>query len=213
MTLTDSLEALLAEHDRIGSRLRDDLVAGPPREQVEATIRELGLMPPTELVDFFAWHDIRKESRTKPGIDWFWPVGAYRLPEAMDSYRKALAIGGVTPSEVAEMSSRLLQPPTATNTGYWRTDWFPVLGGVEQYAVECALDGNRAASGPVWRVNWHPDSDFQTMQVATSLTEFIDHAVEVFRAGGYEWSEQYRTIVANDDVFRDLGLDQNRPWP
>ena len=212
MTLTDSLEALLAEHDRIGSRLRDDLVAGPPREHVDATISALGLTPPTELLDFFAWRDIRKESRTKPGIDWFWPVDAYRLPEATDYYGKALDSGGVTPSEL-EKAYRLPQPPTATNTGFWRTDWFPILGGVEQYAVECRLDGDQAASGPVWRVNWHPDSDFQTRQVAAGLTEFIDRAVEVFRAGGYEWSEQQRTVIANDDVFRELGLDQSRPWP
>jgi hypothetical protein len=212
MNLTDSLDALLAEHDRIGSRLRDDLVAGLPREQVDATIRELGLTPPTELLDFFAWHDIRKESRTKPGIDWFWPVDAYRLPEATDYYRKALQIGGVTPAELEE-TSLVGKNPAATDTGYWRTDWFPVLGGVEQYAVVCGLDGNRTASGPVWRVNWHPDSDFQTRQVAASLTEFIDRAVAVFRAGGYEWSEQYRSVIANDDVFGELGLDQSRPWP
>ena len=212
MTLADSLEALLAEHDRIGSRLRDDLIGGPPIEQVDARIRSLGLTPPTELLDFFAWHDIREESRTEPGLDWIWPVEAYRLPEAMDYYRKALDIGGVSPAEVEEMY-RIPQPPSATNTGYWRTDWFPVFGGVEQYAVACALDGDRAAAGPVWRVSWHPDPEFQTMQVATSLTAFIDRGVEVFRAGGYEWSEQSRSVIPDDDVFRELGLDQNRPWP
>lgn len=212
MTLADSLEALLAEHDRIGSRLRDDLVAGPSPELVDTTIRELGLTAPVELLEFFAWHDIRYDPRNATRIDWFWPVQPYRLPEAMDYYRMSLEIGGITP-DALEKIPQAEMPLGATWTGFWRSDWFPVIGGVEVYAVECRLEGDQAASGPIWRVNWHPDSDFQTMQVATSLTEFIDRAVQVFRAGGYEWSEQYRTVIANDGVFRELGLDLNRPWP
>jgi hypothetical protein len=66
----------------------------------------------------------------------------------------------------------------------------------------------------VWRVNWHPDTDFQTVQVAASLTDFVDRIVELFRAGAYRWDTNYNAVTTADDVFVRLGLGRTmRPWP
>ena len=79
MSLVDVLEALVVEHDQIGSPLREHLIAGPARAEVIEAVRGVGLEPPDELVDFFAWHDVRDSPDGPPRVDWFWPVGAWRL--------------------------------------------------------------------------------------------------------------------------------------
>lgn len=90
-------------------------------------------------------------------------------------------------------------------TGFWRTDWFPVFGTTDHYAVECP-GGGGSTSGAIWRPNWHPDPGFETTRVAPSLTAFIDRAVDLFRAGGYRWDPEYQAIVTVDEVFERLGL-------
>jgi hypothetical protein len=211
--LTDSLEALVAQHDRIGSPLRDELRPGISRARIEDAVRGLGLTPNEELIDLFAWHDVEALLGSPNRIDWFWPAGALRLGEAVDEYRRSIAIGGVSAADVGDALGPE-QPPTATFTGFWRTDWFPVMdGSPEKYAIECP-DGGGSTPGAVWRVTWHPDSDFQTVRVAANLTEFVDRVVDVFRAGAYEWNAEYRAIMTVDDVFTRLGLGRLlRPWP
>ena len=214
MTLAVSLDALVAEHDRIGSPLRESLGPGAPRAEIAAAVGRLGLSPPAELLDLFAWRDVRDGSGGDVRVDWFWPAGPFRLGDAVDQYRQAIEIGGATPAEVEE-ADRKRDPGISTFTGFWRTDWFPILGGSpETYAIECRLDGARGARAPIWRVNWHPDADFQTVQVASSLTGFVDRVLELFRAGAYAWDPHSRAIVTVDDVFVRLGLDTlYRPWP
>lgn len=214
MALVGSLDALVVEHDRIGSPLRDSLGPGAPRAEIEAAVRRLGLSPPAELLDLFAWHDVQDGSGRDLRVDWFWPAGPFHLGEAVDQYRQAIQIGGVTAAEVEE-ADRTRDPEISTFTGFWRAGWFPILGGSpETYAIECGLGGERAARAPVWRVNWHPDADFQTVQVAASLTGFVDRVVELFRAGAYAWDPRYHAVVTVDDVFVRLGLGkQFRPWP
>jgi hypothetical protein len=201
--LSDSLEALVAEHDRIGSPLRDELRPGISRPQVEAAMRGLGLTATGELLDLFAWHDLEARTGSPGRIDWFWPAGGLRLVEAVDEYRRSVAIGGVAPAEIGD-SLGPEQPPGATFTGFWRTDWFPVMGP-EVYAIECPGRGG-STPGAVWRVNWHPDSDFQTARVATALTEYINRVVDLFRAGAYRWDPEYQAIVTVDEVFERRGL-------
>ena len=203
MTLVDSLEALVIEHDRIGSPLRAELRPGTPPAEVDGAIRGLGLVPPAELVDFFAWHDLGR--RQDLGVtDWFWPAGGFRLVDAIDAYRRNIAIGGVSPGEIGDGLGPE-QSPAATFTGFWRTDWFPVFGVDDSYAVEC-LDGGGSSPGAVWRVNWHPDANFQTTRVAANLTEWIDRVVDLFRAGAYRWDPDYNAVVTVDDVFERRGL-------
>ena len=213
MTVHDSLEALVAEHDRIGSPLREELRPGTDRGRVEDAVRTLGLDPAPELIDFFAWHDLAARPGSPGRIDWFWPAGGLRLTEAVDEYHRSMALGGVSPAEVGD-SLGPDQPPTAVFTGFWRTDWFPVLGGTpETYAIECP-DGGGSTPGALWRVTWHPHSDFQTARVASSLTEFLDRVVDLFRSGAYRWDAQFEAIVTVDEVLDRLALGTaGRPWP
>jgi hypothetical protein len=203
--LIDSLEALVSEHDRIGSPLRDELRPGTARGQVEDAVRGLGLEPSLELVDFFAWHDLEARPASPGRIDWFWPAGGLRLAEALMEYPRNIEIGGASPAEVGDALGPE-QPPSATFTGFWRADWFPLLGGSpETYAIECPGAGG-STPGALWRVTWHPSSDFQTARVATSLSELIDRAVDLFRAGAYRWDPQYQAIVPVENVFERRGL-------
>ena len=203
--LTDSLDALIIEHDRIGSPLRNELRRGLSRPQIEEAVRGLGLAPTDELIDVFAWHDLEALPGSPGRIDWFWPAGALRLAEAVKEYRLGIEIGGASPAEVGD-SLGPEQPPTATFTGFWRTDWFPILdGSPEKYAIECP-GGGGSTPGAVWRVCWHPDSEFQTARVAANLTEFIDRVVDLFRAGAYRWDPDYQAVVTVDAVFERRGL-------
>lgn len=213
MTLLNSLESLVVEHDRIGSPLRDELGPAPGRGAIEEAVRALGLDPGPDLIDFFAWHDLAARPGSPWRIDWFWPAGGLRLTEAVDEYRRSVALGGVSPAEIGDALGPD-QPPSATFTGFWRTDWFPVLGGSpETYAIECPGSGG-STPGSIWRVNWHPSSDFPTARVASTLTELVDRVVDLFRAGAYRWDAQYQTIVTVDDVLDRLGLGATgRPWP
>jgi hypothetical protein len=79
MSLTDSLDALLAEHDRIGSPLRDQLIGGPPRSRVEEVVRGVGLEPPADLIDFFSWRAVGDDRGGTARVDWFWPAAPHRL--------------------------------------------------------------------------------------------------------------------------------------
>jgi hypothetical protein len=201
--LADSLEALIVEHDRIGSPLREELHPGIPGPQIDEAVRGVGLAPTGELIDFFAWHDLEARPGSPGRIDWFWPAGGLRLTEALDAYRQSIRIGGVSAAEVGD-SLGPEQPPAATFTGFWRTDWFPVLGQ-EPYAIECP-GGGGSSPGALWRVNWHPDSNFQTVRIAANLTEYIDRVVDLFRAGAYRWDPDFEAIVTVDEVFERRGL-------
>lgn len=208
MTLVDSLEALLAEHDRIGSPLRSELGPGEPPERIADAVRGLGLAPPGELVELFGWRQVRPELLGAPRVAWFWPAQPRHLREAVDHYRQSIEIGGITPAALEEVI-RAGQPPEASFTGFWRTDWFPwLLGSPEEYAIEC---GEGASEAPVWRVNWHPDPGFETTRIAPSVEDLIDRVVALFRAGAYAWNAQYRSVVPVDEVFADRGLAERRP--
>jgi hypothetical protein len=212
MSLFDALEALLEEHDRVGSPLRDRLVPGTPPDQTEAAIRGLGLTPTPELLDLFAWHAVRDMPGEDARITWFWPASPLRLDEAVSSYRQSMQLGGVTPEELIEHLAA--SGPGSTLTGFWRSDWFPILSGEpEEYAAVCALNGEHLVESRVWRQNWHPHDSFQSAQIAPSLTSFVDRIVELFRAGAYVWDAEQRDIATVDEVFEALDLGMTgRPW-
>ena len=211
MSLTDSLEAMVVQHDRIGSPLRERLAPGVPRHRIESAVMALGLSPPEELIELFAWHEVRDDPADKWRVTWFWPASPLRLDEAVDEYRHAMTIGGVTPAELEEHLAAA--GPGSTLTGFWRSDWFPILDGGEG-AVQCAINGGTLEGSPVWRQNWHPNESFQSAQLAATLSEFVDRIVELFRAGAYRWDAEHQAVVIVDDVLERLGLAATgRPWP
>ena len=212
MSLADSLEALVAEHDRIGSPLRERLGPGLPRDRIESAVEALGLSPPADVVDLFAWHEIRDDPRDDARVTWFWPASPYRLEEAAAAYRRSMQIGGVTPAELDTAIAS--SGPGSTLTGFWRSDWFPILyASPEEYAVVCPIDGEARAASPVWRANWHPDESFPSAEMAPTLAAFVDRVVELFQAGAYRWDAGQRAIMTVDEVFEARGLGGSlRPW-
>jgi hypothetical protein len=215
VTLSALLDELVVEHDRIGSPLRARLGPGRSRAEIEAALQGLGLAAPHEVVELFAWREIRDAPGDQSRVEWFWPAAPLRLDEALRSYRDMIQAGdgALTRAEVDELVRTF--DPRNTFTGFWRDDWFPILYGTpEQYAVECGTAAGGEAASPVWRVNWHPDTGFPTMQLAPSLTAFVARVVELFRLGAYAWSEQYQSVTTIDEVFERLGLGYDvRPWP
>ncbi len=215
MTLAEALDQLVVEHDRIGSPLRSRLGPGVPRSKVEAALGGLGLSAPGELVELFAWHEIRDDPGDRSRIEWFWPAAPLRLDEAVRTYREVIQVGeGALTRAAFDELVRSFDPRDSFN-GFWRDDWFPILyASPEEYAIECGPDAGGAAEAAVWRVTWHPDAGFPTMQLAPSLTAFVTRVVELFRLGGYVWNEEYRSLETIDEVFEREGLGYDaRPWP
>jgi hypothetical protein len=216
MGLTDSLEALVAEHDRIGSSLRSRLGPGRPAADVEAALREVGLTSSDEIVELFGWHEIRDEPSDRSRIEWFWPASPLRLDEAVRQYRMVCSIGEGALSLAQFDEAVRTHDPRGSFTGFWREDWLPLLYGGEHYAGECGIGAGseRPPVSPMWRVEFHPGDDFPTRKLEPSLTAFVDRVVELFRLGGYEWNAEYQSIEPISGVFERVGIDKNvRPWP
>ena len=214
MALVESLEALVAEHDRIGSPLRSRLGAGVAAPTVGSTLSSLGLTATQEVTDLFGWHEIRDEADDKARIEWFWPAAPLRLDEAVRTYREMITIGdgALTRAEFDELVRT--HDPRSSFTGFWREDWLPILYGHETYAVECPRAAEPNATSGVWRVMFHPDDGFPTTRLAGSLVAFVDRVVELFRLGGYVWNEQYGSVEPVDAIFEREGLGYDtRPWP
>jgi len=215
--LTESLEALVAEHDRIGSPLRSRLGPGRSAADVTAALARVGLTPSDEVVELYGWHEIRDAPTDRSRIDWFWPAAPLTLDEVVDGYRMSCSIGdgALTLAQFDDLV-RAPRHPDESFTGFWREDWLELFYGGEVYAAECGVGTgiDRRSVSPMWRVNFHPDTGFPTMQVAPSLTAFIDRVVEMFRLGGYEWNTEYQSLEPITEVFERAGLDYNaRPWP
>jgi hypothetical protein len=214
--LTESLEALVAEHDRIGSPLRSRLGPGRPAADVEAALRGVGLAPTDEIVELFGWHEIRDVPGDSSRIVWFWPASPLRLDEAVRQYRMFCSIGEGALSLAQFDEVVRTHDPRSSFTGFWRADWLPLLYASEHYAGECGIGARpeRRLASPMWRVLFDPDNDFPTRKLEPSLTAFIDRIVELFRLGGYEWNAQYQSIEPLSGVFELEGLGKNaRPWP
>jgi hypothetical protein len=200
VSLAESLDELVRQHDEIGSPLRRQLAPGIARRETASRIGAIGLSAPEELLELFEW---RSYQARPDRVAWFWPAIPYTLDEAVDAYRTAMRMGGITQEEFDRLD---VTGRASTFTGFWRQDWFPIFqGSPEEYAVACS---GRPGVGqaPVWRVNWHPDARFETIEVAPSLETFLGRIVDLFRAGGYEWSAVHQAIVPVEAVFERRGL-------
>lgn len=212
VTLTEALDELVSEHDRVGSPLRSRLGPGRPRPDVETALAGIGLSAPDQVVELCGWREILDDPSDQSRVAWFWPAAPYRLDEAVEVYRRSVEIGGVPPQEADGLDGQA--SAASTYTGFWRTDWLPFLyGSPEVYAVECGSEAGSTTLA-VWRVNWHPDPGFETVQVADDLTSFVARIVELFRIGAYAWNNELQSIEPVDRVFEQMGLGATaRPWP
>jgi hypothetical protein len=199
-SLTAALEALLAEHDRIGSPVRHYLTKGRPEAEVRSRLQALGLDPADDLVAFYAWQDgietdvWRRDSGAVGGLylyPWYTSPG---LAEAEERYR----IKRLVSTEA--YGKTLRRREDVPDVGYWAKSWFPLFIGDLTYAA----DSRGGPVSSVWRQASHPDGP--TLPLYPAILDLIDDIAGRFRRGVYTWLKD----AADFDSDEDLELDLDR---
>lgn len=199
------LEELVGELGTLGSPIGRYLQPGRPEADVRAALAAFDLSPPTELVDWFGWHDGIDYEAADLGedgdepIEIFFSLTLLNLEEASRLCRERRA--GVREAFGVDRPGPEADP-------FWRDPWFPVIaGGDSLFAVACDAAATRE-SAPVWRVYSHP-GPFETGQVADSLADLVGRMATEVRAGSVWWDEGSRSIQPREaDEWRlaELGL-------
>jgi hypothetical protein len=147
--LSRGLGELLAAHESIGSPLSKSLRPGRDPAEIQTTFAELGLMPPEQVVSWFAWHEYHRDAwqaaggKADPELFWFgWPMN---LDEAVRTYR-----------DYEQTVDRYVDPADPTpDTEQWRSTWFPLLwSSPAVIVVEC--DSAPAGPAPIRRLENQP---------------------------------------------------------
>src|SRR5262245_6372137 len=195
--LVAALDRLLEEHRRIGSPLERFLFPGVDPEAARATLRGLGLDPPAELVELYAWRDGGDEDAYRDsgaGVGYprlFDNVFFGPLSRAVDTYREYLEIDRNVVATVGD-------PAAAT----WPVIWFPPFsGGTPVFAVDCTGGATR---GALYQVNWHPPIEEPVRRRFRDLAHLLESVVRRFQAGGYRWDASARFLVASREVIEEL---------
>jgi hypothetical protein len=200
--LVEALERLMLEHRRVGSPLADFLRPGLEPAAIREQIAPLGLEPPDEAVELFAWHDGTEHDRyvaTRAGIGYgrlFDDVFFGTLGETIAYYENCLEIdrGTAMFDEEAE--------PT------WRLSWFPPFSaGLPTYGIEC--DAASPVRAMVFEPWWHPPFEEPIRPRFRSLTHLVQSVVRRFEADGYWWDRTDGFLMARDDVLEPL-MEQER---
>jgi hypothetical protein len=193
MTVASTLEAILAEHDRLGSPLRRYLRPGLAENDVRARLASLGLEAPPELVEWFGLADGLDDARWQadadgaPDLALVTTVGPYSLADAITTY---------------SLGQRL---NAETGVPYWRADQLPVLVGLKcDYSITCARGDTS-----VWRVVLPPESgSWVTAPVAVSLETLLERMLVALRADAYVWDAELGALEPDDEVLDGLGPHQ-----
>ena len=198
--LTDALDALMAEHRRKGSPVPDYLRAGQAVDRVRAQIvATVGVDPPANLVDLFAWHDgidneawERDDAATGFGR-LFGDTHFAPLADAVLEYRERIE---------GDVTAALYSPPGAA-IQTWRPTWFPAFcQGWDTYAVECdPVSENR---GRVYDPAWEPPVGAYPAPRFRDLAHLVESAIRRFKAGGYSWDPTSRFLEERREVLEPL---------
>jgi hypothetical protein len=193
------LDRLIAEHRRIGSPVPDYLRAGVAAADVERAVRgALGLPPPDEVVELFAWHD---------GVDndrWVRDSAGTGFARLFGDTHFAPLLDCVTAfHEAIEIDRQAgMYAPGDVDTSVWQPTWFPVFTlGWETWSVECA---DTALRGRAYDVYWHPPIGDPTEPRFQSLTHLVRSVVRRFEADGYWWDPSLRFLQERNDVLDGL---------
>jgi hypothetical protein len=198
--LTDALEALMAQHRRIGSPVPDYLRPGLPVSTVRETIVTAVLLDaPDDLLELFAWHDgIDEESWQRDDVGTgfarvFGDTYFAPLADAIGEYRERI--------ETDEMVARYSTPDAALVT--WKPSWFAAFcRGWDTSAVEC--DPASTDLGRVYDPAWEPPIDIGPGPRFRDLPHLVEAAVRRFESGGYWWNPANRFLEERADVLRPL---------
>jgi hypothetical protein len=197
--LTNALEALMAQHRRIGSPVPDYLRPGLAAATVRETIaKAVGIDASDDLLELFGWHDgVDDASWQRDGVGMgfarlFGDTYFAPLSDAVDEYRSRIA----TDEQVALYST----PETALVT--WKPSWFPALDGWDTYGVEC--DFASPDRGRVYDPAWEPPVDIGHGPRFRDLLHLVESAIRRFESGGYWWNPVDRFLEERADVIRPL---------
>ena len=182
------LETLIGELGTLGSPIGRYLRPGRSEAEISVTLGALALVPPEELVDWYAWHDGVDHVAAAPvegdrsPLEVFFSVTLLSLDQAVsvcDEQRQARV--------------ELNDDADPEADAFWRDSWFPILLGPGSiFVVECPTDAI-AQTGPVWRSLAGPGSSV-TGVVADTVVAFIDRLVTEIQAGSVSWDEATRSI-------------------
>jgi hypothetical protein len=172
------LDALLAAHDELGSPLSRCLRAGPPPVLIRERLAGLGLRPPDEVVDWFAWREPNRAAWAATGSHgdpaFFWAGFPMTIDEAIREY-----------DSYASENPDLMDPEHDVDPAYefWRPTWSPILwSGPGLFVVECGPD----RPGAVRRIENDASDGPAAPVLFPSLGELVDAATRAVRSS-YEW--------------------------
>jgi hypothetical protein len=198
--LTNALDALMAQHQRIGSPvpgyLRPGLPADSVRERISASV---GLDASPDVIDVFAWHDgIDNEAWVRDGVGTgfarlFGDAYFAPLDGAVREYRERI--------ETDEVVARYSTPDSAVET--WRRSWFPAFcQGWDTYAVEC--DQGRSDYGRVYDPAWDPPTGDYPAPRFRDLLHLVGSTIRRFEADGYWWDPAARFLEGRSEILHPL---------
>ena len=150
--LEELLDFLDVETRRLGVSVRDALLPGISRQQVQDELGAVGLHAPEELISWWGW-----SNGAKPGVIGTRSFGFNSLHNTLHSW--SLETHG-----------------TGDNDGTWNPSWLRVLGpGAYGVLVNCAVvDGPplvRDSDGWLGTADW--DTDNQVVSLCTPVTWWI----------------------------------------
>lgn len=198
--LTDALDALMAQHRRIGSPvpgyLRPGLRADDVRRQILATV---GVEPPADVVDPFVWRDgIDNEAWERDDVATgfarlFGDAYFAPLANAIRHYRERI--------EGDEIAALYSLPGEAVQT--WKPSWFPVFSeGWETYGVEC--DPGSPDLARVYDPAWDPPAGVGPGPRFRDMLHLVESAIRRIEAGGYWWDAESRFLEERREVLEPL---------
>ena len=190
MPVTDvpgRLETLIGELGTLGSPIGRYLRPGRSVAELRATLGALDLVPPEELVDWYAWHD---------GVDHVAaaPVEGDRSPlevfvsVTMLSLDQAVSVC----DEQREARVELFDEAGPEADAFWRDSWFPILLGPGSiFVVECPTDAfaELVPCGEHWRSEAVGDRGRRRQPRGVHRS-----ARDRVRAGSISWDEATRSI-------------------
>lgn len=198
--LTEALDALVAQHRRIGSPVPEYLRPGLPADDVRGQIvAAVGLDPPADAIDLFAWHDgIDNDAWERDDVATgfarlFGDTHYAPLVDAVRHYRERI--------QTEEITAQFSMPGQAVQT--WKPSWFPVFSeGWETYAIEC--DPGSPDRGHVYDPSWDPPASAGPGPRFRDMLHLVESAIRRFQAGGYVWDTPTRFLEERQEVLEPL---------
>ena len=190
-----ALDALVEEHDRLGSPIGDYLRPGTPPATVAAHLEGLGLTAPPDVVELYGWADGTDEAAWQAAAGpapFLRFVGDAYFPTLDDARRWCRNIRDLA-AIAAYDSDGALAPDEL-----WHPTWFPVLRQDRgEFAVACS-SGAATVHSVVWETG--------PGQTYPNLIEFIRNAASELREH-FVWLPDDKVLLRREvaDLRQSLG--------